>query len=123
VQVMEDVAQVSLGAYHTAVIKTDGTLWTWGWDRFNQLGTGQPLAGEDQQRFARQPAQVMEEAALVSCGTWTTLAVKADGTLWTWGYDVSGVLGTNGKGDLTHESGYVMQSVPAELAGLKVKLP
>ena len=122
VQVMEDVAQVSLGAYHTFVIKTDGTLWGWGWDRFNQLGTGQPLAGEVQ-RYTKEPAQVMTDAALVDAGTWSTLAVKTDGTLWTWGSDTSGQLGTGGKGDLTDEEGDPVQSVPVMLEELKVKLP
>jgi len=122
VQVMEDVAQVSLGAYHTFVIKTDGTLWGWGWDRFNQLGTGQPLAGEVQ-RYTKEPAQVMTDAALVDAGTWSTLAVKTDGTLWTWGSDMSGQLGTGGKGDLTDEEGDPVQSVPVMLEELKVKLP
>ncbi|MBQ9932755.1 MAG: hypothetical protein IJO69_02845 [Ruminiclostridium sp.] len=122
VQVMEDVAQVSLGAYHTFAIKTDGTLWGWGWDRFNQLGTGQPLTG-GAQRYTKEPAQVMTDAALVDAGTWSTLAVKTDGTVWTWGSDTSGQLGTGGKGDLTDEEGDPVQSVPAELEGMKVKLP
>ncbi|MBP3318941.1 MAG: hypothetical protein J6K94_02955 [Ruminiclostridium sp.] len=122
-QVMEGVAQVSLGAYQTAVIKTDETLWTWGWDRFNQLGTGQPLVEGDAQRYTTEPAQVMEDAALASCGTWSTLAAKTDGTLWTWGSDIGSNLGTDGKGDLTNENGDAVQSVPVMLEGLKVKLP
>ena len=30
--------QVSSGGYHTAAIKTDGTLWTWGYGTSGQLG-------------------------------------------------------------------------------------
>lgn len=29
---------VACGNYHTSAIKTDGTLWTWGWNFFGQLG-------------------------------------------------------------------------------------
>jgi len=30
--------QVTCGGYHTAAIKTDGTLWTWGFNSSGQLG-------------------------------------------------------------------------------------
>lgn len=46
VKVMDNVAAVSCagGMYsgngHTAVVKTDGTVWTWGANRFCQLGNG-----------------------------------------------------------------------------------
>ena len=122
-QVMTDVAQVSLGADQTFAVKNDGTLWGWGWDQFNQLGTGQPLAEDGAQRHSTEPVQVMADVAMVDAGTWSALAVKTDGTVWTWGSDFSGQLGTNGKGDLTNEEGYPVQSVPAELPGLKVGTP
>ncbi|MBR2491293.1 MAG: hypothetical protein IKB65_07415 [Ruminiclostridium sp.] len=119
-QVMENVAQISAGGYHMTAITTDGTLWAWGNDRQNQLGTGQPA---DREAWETKPVQVMTDAALVDAGTWSTLAVKTDGTVWTWGTDLSGQLGLDGKTDLTDEDGYPVQSVPAELEGLKVKLP
>jgi alpha-tubulin suppressor-like RCC1 family protein len=31
--------QVVCGVYHTAAIKTDGTLWLWGYNIIGQLGT------------------------------------------------------------------------------------
>jgi len=31
---------VSAGLYTTVATKTDGTLWTWGYNRFGELGTG-----------------------------------------------------------------------------------
>ncbi|WP_286911841.1 T9SS type A sorting domain-containing protein [Flavobacterium sp. UBA4197] len=31
---------ISEGHGHTAAIKTDGTLWTWGWNQGGQLGNG-----------------------------------------------------------------------------------
>ena len=119
---MENVAQITFGTMHMAAIKTDGTLWTWGFDRSNQLGTGQPLAGESEMRFQSQPVQVMEDAALVSAGNYTTLAAKNDGTLWAWGSDFGKFL--CGLGDLEDASGDAVQSVPAPLpVELTVGLP
>lgn len=124
-KVMENVAQISAGGYHMTAITTDGILWSWGNDRQHQMGTGQPLVKDGEDRFQTSPVQVMSDVALADAGTWSTLAVKTDGTLWTWGYDLSGQLGTNGKGDLTDEEGYVIQSVPVQVVvgELKVKVP
>ena len=82
---------VSSGFYHTAAIKTDGTLWTWGCNIFGELG--------DNTRISRSsPVQT------VSAGTnWKqvagtsvhTAAIKTDGTLWTWGRNANGQLGDN----------------------------
>ena len=46
VRVMSDVAQVSCGSGHTAIIKTDGSLWTCGKDLHGQLGDGRCGEGE-----------------------------------------------------------------------------
>jgi alpha-tubulin suppressor-like RCC1 family protein len=34
------ILTVSAGVYHTMIVKTDGTLWTTGDNRFGQLGDG-----------------------------------------------------------------------------------
>ena len=35
--------QISTGFAHTVMIKEDGTLWAWGWNRYGQLGDGLSL--------------------------------------------------------------------------------
>ena len=81
--------QVSLGTTHAAAIKTDGTLWTWGFNSSGQLGNNdrtkqsspvQTVAGGNNWKF-------------VSCGGAFTAAIKTDGTLWSWGFNSSGQLG------------------------------
>jgi len=34
------IPQVSAGGSHTLAIKSDGTLWAWGWNEYGQLGLG-----------------------------------------------------------------------------------
>ena len=76
---------------HAAAIKTDGTLWTWGYNAYGQLGLGNT-------NTYNSPKQV---GALT---TWRQLAVGAgdtdhmlgitqDGKLWSWGYNGYGELG------------------------------
>ena len=33
-------AKVTAGDYHTVALKTDGTLWAWGWNVYGRLGDG-----------------------------------------------------------------------------------
>jgi alpha-tubulin suppressor-like RCC1 family protein len=88
--------QVSSGNNHTAAVKTDGTLWTWGAGGSGRLGNAS---------VSNRSTPVTTFAGgtnwnEVSCG-YHTAAVKTDGTLWTWGFNSSGQLGTN---DLVNKS-------------------
>lgn len=85
--------QVSCGQYHTAAIKTDGTLWTWGYNEFNQYGQ----LGDNTTTNRSSPVQTISFGTnwrQVSAGGHTA-AIKNDGTLWMWGYNNSGQLGDN----------------------------
>jgi YD repeat-containing protein len=64
--------QASGGRYHTAAIKTDGTLWTWGYNAYGQLGDNTNVSKSS-------PVQTIASGALwtqVSCGSGHTAAVK-----------------------------------------------
>jgi len=73
--------------------KTDGTLWSWGQGGDGQLGLNQP-----HNTALSSPTQIGSDT------TWTNefvgsnknwLAVKSDGTLWSWGENTRGALGQN----------------------------
>jgi alpha-tubulin suppressor-like RCC1 family protein len=82
--------QVTCGYFHTAAVKNDGTLWTWGRNGNGQLGNGTTSD-------TSTPVQVGSATSWrqVSCGYYYTMAVKTDGTLWTWGSAQYGALGNN----------------------------
>jgi len=83
--------QVSSAPFHTAAIKTDGTLWTWG----NGIGGG---LGNANVVTVSTPITTFLGGTnwkQVSCGDYVTAAIKTDGTLWMWGSSVNGTLGNN----------------------------
>ena len=83
--------QVSGGFFHTAAIKTDGTLWLWGYNNNGQLGDNTIAAKSS-------PVQTIAGGTnwkLVSGGAYHTAAIKTDGTLWLWGRNSYGQLGDN----------------------------
>jgi alpha-tubulin suppressor-like RCC1 family protein len=86
----KDVATGS-GGYHTAAIKTDGTLWTWGYNNNGQLG-------DDTRTNRSSPVQTIAGGTnwkQVSLGDVHTAAIKTDDTLWVWGDGFYGQLGNN----------------------------
>lgn len=87
-------ATISGGQLHTAAIRADGTLWTWGNNVFGQLGDG---TSDDrftpQQIVLTSPVSPVNEWFAVSSGDSHTLALQADGSLWTWGDNSAGQLG------------------------------
>ena len=88
-------AQVAAGSQHCAAVKTDGSLWTWGNNGYGKLGIN--LSTFYQSRSS--PVQVggltnWSQVSIASNAT-HTVAVKTDGTLWTWGAGGSGKLGDN----------------------------
>ncbi len=75
-----------------AAIKTDGTLWTCGYNNiYGSLGDGSIIDKSS-------PTQTLcggNNWKTISSGSYHNAAIKTDGTLWTWGYNGGGQLGDN----------------------------
>ncbi|HRU45471.1 MAG TPA: chromosome condensation regulator RCC1, partial [Spirochaetota bacterium] len=90
-----DWASVSCGGSHTVAIKSNGTLWAWGYNYYGQLGDGTTANKSS-------PVQIgggSTDWASVSCGNDHTVAIKSNKTLWAWGYNGSGQLGDGTTGN------------------------
>jgi len=73
--------RISSGGQHSAAIKADGTLWTWGKGALGALGLGNVTNYSS-------PVQVGSLTDWRSVGfvyNASTVATKTDGTLWGWG--------------------------------------
>ena len=75
------VVAIGTGALHSLAVKADGTVWAWGSNEAGQLGAAAPF------RSQRTPVQVsgLAGGVAVAGGFAYSLALKADGTVWTWG--------------------------------------
>ncbi len=81
------VKQVSASDTHTAILKTDGSLWMVGLNTFGQLGI-------DTANMLAEPEQVMTGVKDIAVGKHFTAILKTDGSLWTCGSNIYGQLGT-----------------------------
>ena len=80
---VNEFISVSAGRYHTLAVKTDGSLWAWGYNLRGQLGNG-----ETSRIPNTFPVKIMDDAFAVSASVEHSMAVKTDGSLWTWGRNI-----------------------------------
>jgi YD repeat-containing protein len=85
---LSNIIDVSGGDRFTAALKADGTVWTWGWNGFGQLGDG---TNTDR----TVPVQVtgLNNVILMAARDYHVLVVKSDGSVWAWGSGGNGELG------------------------------
>ncbi len=84
-----DWVAVAAGYRHTVALKSDGTLWAWGANFLGQIGDGTEIHRDS-------PVQVGTDndwSSIAAGGGSHTIALKSDGTLWSWGYNGLGQLG------------------------------
>jgi alpha-tubulin suppressor-like RCC1 family protein len=90
---------IATASQTTAVIKTDGTLWTWGHN------SSQGALGHNNRTDYSSPTQVPGTTwSEIAGGHYNWIATKTDGTLWSWGYGLTGGLGLNQGGALRYSS-------------------
>ncbi len=77
------------GSGHSLGLKSDGTLWTWGTNYLGQLGDGTTTG----RQIPVQVGTATNWRSIYSNYDDSSVAVKTDGTLWTWGKNESGLLG------------------------------
>ena len=116
----EEPLRLSAGLSHTVYVDETGTLWAWGSNQASQLGTETQETSTDLEGnpipYASQPLAVMEGVVSASAGADFTVALKADGTLWTWGGNDEGQLGT-GTTEGSATPVQVLDQVTAVVAG------
>jgi alpha-tubulin suppressor-like RCC1 family protein len=83
-------AQVAGGYAFSLAIKTDGTMWSWGFNNEGALGLNDTI-------IRSSPVQIgaLTTWAQVAGKNGFSLAIKTDGSLWSWGFGTLGQLGLN----------------------------
>ncbi|MDR1564989.1 MAG: cell wall-binding repeat-containing protein [Oscillospiraceae bacterium] len=89
---LSGVTAISVGYGCAFALKSDGTAWAWGNNDFGQLGDGTTVS-------RKTPVQVsgISDVKAIKGGTYElshTVAMKADGTVWAWGNNTYGQLGS-----------------------------
>ncbi len=108
---IEDVLDIDSGIYSCVALRSDGTVWTWGYNNVGQLGDGTTyrriypiqVKGVDSNGY-------LEDIVQVASGEEFVVALKSDGTVYTWGSNDKGQLGDGSESE---------SSVPVQVRGSK----
>jgi alpha-tubulin suppressor-like RCC1 family protein len=104
---LSGVIAIEGGAVHSLALKQDGTVWAWGYNLYGSLGNG----NNTDSNIPVQASNLSNVITIASGGSHSghNLAVKQDGTLWSWGWDDVGQLGNGMNTD---------SNVPVQVIGL-----
>ncbi|MCL2054227.1 MAG: UvrD-helicase domain-containing protein [Oscillospiraceae bacterium] len=91
---IDNVISIAAGNQITAAIKSDGSLWVWGSNFGNMLRNGAEHYTLWDDMMVDSPNKILDDVKSVSLGDKWGLAVKNDGTLWFWGRNDHGGIGT-----------------------------
>lgn len=81
---------VNSGAAHSIALKSNGTLWAWGNNNYGQLGDGTLINKISPVQIGTDVNWILIEASQSSNHS---VAVKSNGSLWSWGSNATGQLG------------------------------
>jgi alpha-tubulin suppressor-like RCC1 family protein len=111
---LHNAVAVAAGAFHSLALDQQGQVWGWGLNLAGQVEPGASV----KQYFAPVLVAGLSNVHSISAGEAHSLALKNDGTVWTWGSNSSGQLGngtTDSKKGLAQVQG--LQQIVAASAG------
>lgn len=87
-------SQVAVGDLHTLALRSDGTLWAWGFNQNGQLGDGTMVD-------KNVPVQIgtAKDWLFIAAGKSHSMAINSKGVMYAWGSNFNGQLGDDSKTD------------------------
>lgn len=78
--------RVFTGYDYNMAIRSDGTVWAWGFDHYGQINAFYNI-GTNEKHPISTPVLVngLSDVVSIAFGTYHGIALKSDGTVWAWG--------------------------------------
>ena len=117
---LTDIVQISAGYVHSMALKKDGTVWTWGRNDGGQLGNNNTSNKSlpVQVKGGASGSEYLTDVVQVTAGNWHSMALKANGTVYAWGWGQYGQLGngyTTNRNDTDYYSSEKIYSAPVQV--------
>jgi hypothetical protein len=111
------VTAIAAGAFHSLFLKSDGSLWAMGDERFGELGDGNS-GNTSIFLYTNLPEKIVaSNVTAIAAGGYHSLFLKSDGSLWAMGLDDYGQLGDGTFGLTNLPEMIVASNVTAIAAG------
>lgn len=89
------VTAVAAGGNHSLALKSDGTVWAWGYNGFGQLGDNTGVNRSTAVQVVSDPivGSPLPKIKAIAAGGAHSLALDVNNQVWAWGYNGYGQLG------------------------------
>jgi len=92
---IKDATAVCAGYAHSCAVRTNGTVWCWGYGGNGQLGDNMYADSPLAVQVVKQSTEPLTGMVAVTCSLYHSCARGGDGTVWCWGDNALGELGDN----------------------------
>jgi len=116
VKIAGKVSMISAGGMHDLFLCEDGSVWACGYNTLRQLGSNHVF-----NEILDVPVRVkgISEVKAISAGGVFSLALKNDGTVWAWGCNEHGELGTGSLDESSKMTSLDLKNEPVEVSMLR----
>ena len=114
IQLLTGVKQVEAAGSGWMALKEDGTLWACGMTNHGNLTAGQTDLQQGG-KYSIPLTKVMDGVAAFSLDYQSTLVIKEDGSLWSWGSNEFGQVGNGNQNNAQSGPGYGYQTIPVKI--------
>ncbi len=94
------IVAIAAGTFFSLALDTTGSVWGWGGNIFDQLGTNVTSAGGSLSTNLPTLVAGISNVIAIAAGVNHSVAITADKRVWTWGGNGAGQLGRSGTGAL-----------------------
>lgn len=105
------VVASAAGDNHSMALLTDKAIWVWGDNTLGQLGIG---AEDTEIHSTAVKLTGLSDIISLAAGSFHSMALKSDGTVWAWGGNNEGQLGN---GTFDNQSSPIQVSDPSDASG------
>ncbi len=104
---VSDITSISGGYGHMLALDRKGIVWAWGCNKYGQVGNG--VLSNSARNMKPEKVQGLPPVVKIAAGYRHSLVVSNNGTVWAWGHNLWGELGTGSLKD---------SAVPKEVHGI-----
>lgn len=94
VDLPKNIKEISAGYGHMLALTTEGTVWAWGCNKYDQVGIG--IEGNTEKN-SKPTLLSLSNITEISAGFRHSFALDKNGVLWAWGHNLSSELGIENK--------------------------
>jgi uncharacterized repeat protein (TIGR02543 family) len=96
---IHSIIAISAGIDHNLALDHNGNVWSWGSNYDGELGNGETEDRNYAVQVTASTNTLLDNVVQISAGAYFSLALKSNGTIWAWGANYYGQIGTGSDAD------------------------